>query len=340
MAPCSVCKKVPVLQHPNTKLGCEHEFCDACYTSYINGSLLELNHAVRCSICGTITVLTVETKNEQLVGRFGRDQQPSLQEPRGLFLTSSGHYIIVDSHRKRVIVFDDAGNCVVDFAYVYGCEPQNGVIFTHDGHIVLPLRDPRYTSLAYYNLEGEYRGSLFLRHKAKVGGMSLAENDTILVTDGNNRCVYTISRQRIITNIMNIEQLPEEYLPPKPCGITTRPNGDVILTDRANHRVRVYDKDWKIKDLFGKLGQRPGEFNNPIAVKVTEDDNIVVVDNANNRVQMFTSSGRFIRFLVRYNEISESAMAPVAIEAIGKNIVVMLSGTRVSKAGEIRLYST
>ncbi len=46
---------------------------------------------------------------------------------------------------------------------------------------------------------------------------------------------------------------------------------------------------------FGLQGQAPGEFNNPQALALADDGTLFVVDSQNNRIQLFTSQGKFLR---------------------------------------------
>ncbi len=46
---------------------------------------------------------------------------------------------------------------------------------------------------------------------------------------------------------------------------------------------------------FGSQGQAPGEFNTPQALALADDGTLFVVDSQNNRIQLFTSKGKFLR---------------------------------------------
>ena len=47
--------------------------------------------------------------------------------------------------------------------------------------------------------------------------------------------------------------------------------------------------------MFGKKGERKGEFDSPVAVDVDADGNIYIADYYNNRVQMLSRDGTFVR---------------------------------------------
>lgn len=46
---------------------------------------------------------------------------------------------------------------------------------------------------------------------------------------------------------------------------------------------------------FGEKGKAPGQFNNPLAIAVSRDGIVYVVDSGNHRIQLFTLRGEFLK---------------------------------------------
>ncbi|MGI9011460.1 MAG: hypothetical protein ACR2F1_09790 [Nitrososphaeraceae archaeon] len=69
---------------------------------------------------------------------------------------------------------------------------------------------------------------------------------------------------------------------------------------------------------FGKSGTGNGEFNTPIELAIDSSDNIFVVDNGNNRVQVFNRDGGYITQFGNQGPISDILQGPVGI-AIDSN---------------------
>jgi tripartite motif-containing protein 2/3/tripartite motif-containing protein 71 len=67
----------------------------------------------------------------------------------------------------------------------------------------------------------------------------------------------------------------------------------VIVSDWGNHRVQVFNLDGKFLTQIGKQGTGPGEFKRPLGVAIDEKGNIVIVDEGNNRLQLFRSDFSF-----------------------------------------------
>jgi len=60
-------------------------------------------------------------------------------------------------------------------------------------------------------------------------------------------------------------------------------------------RVQIITTHGEWVKTIGKQGKGPGEFNCPASVFVGSNDHIFVSDASNNRVQVFSKDGAFIR---------------------------------------------
>lgn len=75
-------------------------------------------------------------------------------------------------------------------------------------------------------------------------------------------------------------------------GIATLPNGDIIFTDAFCLRV-INPTTGQLVRTIGCYGNGPGEFTLPLGLAVNQSGTIFVSDSTNNRIQKFSSSGRF-----------------------------------------------
>lgn len=92
----------------------------------------------------------------------------------------------------------------------------------------------------------------------------------------------------------------------KPAGIAvTRDGTRLAVADTLKNRIRLFSVDSASGALiplltFGSAGTEPGQFNNPMAVAFGNAGEIYVADSkavgvGNNRVQVFSGSGEFLR---------------------------------------------
>lgn len=80
----------------------------------------------------------------------------------------------------------------------------------------------------------------------------------------------------------------------RPWGICCDQHGNIVIGDRSNHRIQVFDMSGAFKHKFGSEGVRPGQFNRPAGVAVTREGHVVVADKDNHRVQVLKIDGSFL----------------------------------------------
>ena len=61
----------------------------------------------------------------------------------------------------------------------------------------------------------------------------------------------------------------------------------LLVCERYNHRIQVFELDGKFVGKFGTNGSKLGEFNDPFSVAILSNDQIMVSDSKNNRIQIF-----------------------------------------------------
>ena len=81
-----------------------------------------------------------------------------------------------------------------------------------------------------------------------------------------------------------------------PRGIAVNSNGLIAVADKERHCVLIYDKEGKFVRKLGCYGQNLGQFNIPTGVTYLNDDEILVADQLNNRIQQFNvKTGNFVK---------------------------------------------
>ncbi|KAJ1368413.1 hypothetical protein KIN20_029540 [Parelaphostrongylus tenuis] len=80
----------------------------------------------------------------------------------------------------------------------------------------------------------------------------------------------------------------------RPWGICVDLRGRVLVADRSNNRIQIFDRDGVFLAKFGCGGTRSGQFDRPAGVTVNTRNNIVVADKDNHRIQVFDENGNFL----------------------------------------------
>ena len=79
-----------------------------------------------------------------------------------------------------------------------------------------------------------------------------------------------------------------------PWGITTNSKGQIVVAEHGGNCISVSTPEGQKVRSFGSHSSAQGQLNGPRGVAVDRDDNIIVMDCSNHRVQKFTSEGEFI----------------------------------------------
>ena len=96
-----------------------------------------------------------------------------------------------------------------------------------------------------------------------------------------------------------------------PTDIAFAPNGELIVTDGyGNDRVVRFSKDGKYLGEFGMRGNGPGQFQLPHNVVVDAKGQIYITDRDNQRIEIFDSTGKYLRQWEHVGGQSSLVMTP------------------------------
>ena len=68
----------------------------------------------------------------------------------------------------------------------------------------------------------------------------------------------------------------------------------LIVSDRGEHCVKVFNYDGNFQYKFGEKGGGDGDFDNPRCLSVNKSGHLMVCDRSNHRIQVFQLNGKFV----------------------------------------------
>lgn len=161
-----------------------------------------------------------------------------------------------------------------------------------------------------YNREGTYLRSwgegLFT---PRTHGLTVGPDDRVYCVDEGQHCIYvfTTSGSMLVTigvpgmaSDTGYDGATHESIkggPPfnRPTNLAVAPNGDLYVTDGyGNCRVHHFTAAGALIQSWGEPGSGPGQFILPHGVRVAADGRVFVADRENDRIQVFSPSGRFL----------------------------------------------
>ena len=118
-----------------------------------------------------------------------------------------------------------------------------------------------------------------------------------------------------------------------PVQIVCNEDGDLFVSDEANHRITRFKEDGEFVAKWGAEGTGTGEFKGPAGIAFDPDGNLVVVDSQNHRVQRFTAGGEYLGGFGSYGSEPGQFDLPmgVHVDELGYVYVVDWGNNRVQK---------
>ena len=185
--------------------------------------------------------------------------------------------------------------------------------------------------------------------------------------DDNKNGVYNISycprvqgRCKILINVngkhlgcspFNVLVKPASYVKPVlsfgkegfddgmfkyPSGVAVNDGDEIVVADRWNHRVQIWDSNGNFLRSFGHQGQNQGQLYCPTGITIDKDRNIFVAEWGNHRIQIFSWEGRHLGLFGGKGRLDSQLFCPhgLSLDTNG-NVIVADSGNKL-----IKIFST
>ena len=121
-------------------------------------------------------------------------------------------------------------------------------------------------------------------------------------------------------------------IPQQPHGIAVNSNGLITVADVKRHCVLIYDKEGTFVRKLGCNGSNPGQFNIPSGVTYLNDDEILVADQLNHRIQQFNvQTGNFVKSFGKCGtgECEFCSPESVCVDDEGRVVVADFNNSRI-----------
>src|SRR5215472_10803285 len=256
----------------------------------------------------TISVFDANGKFQYKFGKSGSGDG-ELMRPAGLAVEANGNVIVVDSGNNRLQVFTPEGKLVAQCGKAGSGQGEFnkpwGITLDEDGNIyVADWKNHRVQKLS--------PAGKFLMAIGRYGKLPVAPNAFAVTYLGP-----------FISSVPDTERIPAGILN-HPTGVAVDPEGDIYVTDWANHRLCIFDKEGHpLTHLVGeaqvmsKWGQQSIDANPdmmkayrrarnqeplwrfcfPTAVVFDpKTDQIIVADSQRNRLQVYNKVRDYVDF--------------------------------------------
>ncbi len=128
-------------------------------------------------------------------------------------------------------------------------------------------------------------------------GIFVTPDDRVFVVDRDAHQVLAFDTTGDLIFTLGERNRPQTQAPfNHPTDVAVGPGGDIYVSDGyGNTMVHCFAPDGALKRSWGGRGSGPGEFTTPHGIAVLRDGRVVVGDRENNRAQVFTPEGDYLR---------------------------------------------
>ncbi len=302
------------------------------------------------------------------IGSFG-SSNGRFYLPTGITQDASGNFFVLDSGNDRVQKFDPSFNYLAQFSSALSNSHFNfpdGITLdaTKNVYVVdtannrVEKFDPNGNYLSAFGDAGTGNGQF-----NNPSGIAIDSTGNIYVTDVLNDRVQKFNSSGVFQSQFGSTGTAEGQFS-DPYGITFDSTGNIYVTDVQNNRVQKFSPSgtfistfgWGVSDGIdqfeictapsscqaGLQGTGDGQFTDPRGIAIDSTGNIYVVDNTNNRVEKFNSSGTFVSQFGTTGSANGQLNDPfwIRIDSAGNSYISDVGNNRVDIFDPSGNYST
>ena len=159
-------------------------------------------------------------------------------------------------------------------------------------------------------------------------GLTVDKEDNIWVTDVALHQVFKFNRDGQLLMTLGVANVPgnDSLHFDRPTDVAVADDGSFYVSDGyGNSRIVRFSTEGKYLFNWGTPGSKVGEFNIPHGLTLDDKGNVYVADRQNNRIQVFDSTGGFLKLL--NNNVSVAQLPAVTVDNVQKVFAVDLDLT-------------
>ena len=180
---------------------------------------------------------------------------------------------------------------------------------------IYPMSGIRYDKRGRYLVTDEHNDEVYMFNKRGRHIASLSDNN------------FSVSDQTATTTTFFKQ----------PRYICMTPDGSYVISDSANHCIKMFDSNGDFSRQFGGYGRLDGELRFPYGVACDSLGHVYVADHYNNRVSLFTAGGTFVQHVLTSDE---GVTRPKGLAVVKDLLYVSYGERRSSNVSVYRMMKT
>lgn len=159
-------------------------------------------------------------------------------------------------------------------------------------------------------------------------GIAIDHQGNYVVSDTTNQRIQVFTPEGVsLRKFVTSHTVPEDdklIVLSFPIGVAINSLGHIVSSENGTSCIHVFDASGQSLKIFAGFGTRTGELASPMGLTLDREDNIIVADQGNARIQIFSRDGDFLMQVV-LSPVEEAVEIPTAVAlAPNGNILVSL----------------
>ncbi|MBU0728895.1 MAG: 6-bladed beta-propeller [Proteobacteria bacterium] len=149
---------------------------------------------------------------------------------------------------------------------------------------------------------------------SKPTDLAVNSKGIIFIADRGNEWVQAFSSDGVFLNVLrDTTAAPLD----EPIAISLDDKDNLYVLDADRMMVAAYSPEGKPMYVFGRKGDSPGDFDDPVDIYATTQE-VFVLDNDTENIKVFSNEGRFLRAIGIPGDSKGEFNSPTAITPMGK----------------------
>ena len=243
------------------------------------------------------THIIVDSNNPVL--KFGKkgNGKGTFKFPSVIITNNDGVLYVADSGNRLIQKFSDNGEFISQFivnnhdeectVVDMALDPISELIFCVEDGYKDGKNYPKRNMLVF-NHEGKLKHSYHLNSIDYPGFIAINNYHGILITDIRKKCIHAFDKHgKYLSSMGNFKY---------PTSVTVSDDDSIIMADKNDDCIYILNPNGTIRRKFGSSGTGKGQLDRPCGV-ATDGEYILIVDGANNRIQVFRYNGEFVSMI-------------------------------------------
>lgn len=224
------------------------------------------------------------------------DEQSTLTLPWGVTTTNTDNFLVADHHHNRILQFDVEGNFLRHYGEDHDIRLPTGLAVSDEGNFM--VLDSGNYCIKELNSSGDLIRCIGKRGSGsgsgeigeRAEGITVDHEGRFIVADTANNRVQVFHRNGGAA--LKFGDTGNECLSRPSCAVYHK--GKFIVSDTQNHCLKFYNRYGLLIRQVGIPGKESGQFRHPRGLTIDGNDNILVCDSGNCRIQVLDFNGNFM----------------------------------------------